>query len=233
MVPQLVLQDDAGLRTTCTGSAVALDGRAQPVPDCATAAGLRLVAVALRVVGDAGFVQPGSNIAVTMTLPGGHRPGSGVAVDGQSGLARSRAAHESDRLGRRDRLRMSAAVQFSDPNDSSRVLVATAFPDPGPVPIAVSARFAQEVSAHRGSRLSLNFDATPVDAVVAEIVPTVPSAPGAAAALADVDSAVPRPGRPGRPGLPGDRLVGRRPGNGRCRGTGRRAEPRRRHHPYR
>jgi hypothetical protein len=83
---------------------------------------------------------------------------------------------------------MKAVVQFADPADSSRVLVATAFPEPGPVPLAVSDRFAADVSAHRGSELSLTVGGTPVNAVVTAIVPAVPSAPGAPAALADLDA---------------------------------------------
>ena len=83
---------------------------------------------------------------------------------------------------------MTGTVQFADPNDASRTLVATAFADTGPVPVAVSSTLARDVGAKAGSKLSISFGVTPVDAVVAEIVPTVPGAPGAAAALADVDA---------------------------------------------
>ena len=68
------------------------------------------------------------------------------------------------------------------------VLVATAFPAPGPIPVLISTGLARDVGAHRGSELSITFGTTPIDAVVAGIVPAVPSAPGAAAVLADVDA---------------------------------------------
>jgi hypothetical protein len=84
-------------------------------------------------------------------------------------------------------LRMTTTVTLKGPPDAARTLVATAFPAPGPVPVAVSARFADEVGARRGTRLDLTVGLTPVQVSVAEVLPAVPSAPGAAAILADID----------------------------------------------
>jgi predicted lysophospholipase L1 biosynthesis ABC-type transport system permease subunit len=83
---------------------------------------------------------------------------------------------------------MTARVQLTGPEDAARTLVASAFPDPGPVPVAVSERFAQELNVHKGAELSLTVGITPVPIVVTQVLPTVPSAPGAAAILADLDT---------------------------------------------
>ena len=183
VTPRLLLQDETGLRTACSGPPVPLDGRPHPARGCAPVAGLRLVAVALPVTGDSQALV--STIDVTMTLPGGlDSPTSwtthAASPEGQlAELAVSTAG---------SRLRVSATVQFSNPSNLSRVVVATAFPDPSPVPVAISTSLAQNVNARPGSKLSLTLDSTPVDAVVTEIVPMIPSAPGAAAAMADVDT---------------------------------------------
>jgi hypothetical protein len=185
VTPRLLLQDDSGLRTACSGPAVVLDGRPHPLTGCVPVAGLRLVAVTVPVTAspDGPLV---SEVDVSLTLP----PGT---ASGTKWTARS-ASPEGNQLARPSvtatgtRLRFGATVQFSDPADSSRVLLATSFPDPGPVAVAVSARFAADVRAQPGTRLSLTFGTTPVIAVVTEIVATVPSEPRAATALADVDA---------------------------------------------
>ncbi|MFC6544737.1 FtsX-like permease family protein [Nonomuraea salmonea] len=82
---------------------------------------------------------------------------------------------------------MTTTVSLQGPPDAAS-LVATAFPAPGPVPVAVSARFAGEVGARPGSRLDLTVGLTPVPVRVADVLPAVPSAPGAAAVLADFDA---------------------------------------------
>ncbi|WP_248959701.1 permease [Sphaerisporangium perillae] len=210
VTPRLLLQDATGLRTPCTGAPVPLDGRAHPLPACATAEGLRLVAVSLPVT--AGVTAPGnvsigspytfdeplagdSRVAVTLTVPGAPAsagtaprspwtatsaaPAPGQLVDPAVALTSTPAGTQ---------LRMTTTVKLEGPPDAARNLVATAFPAPGPVPAAVSARFADEVGAQRGSRLSLTVGTTPVPISVTEVLPTVPSAPGAAAVLTDLDT---------------------------------------------
>ncbi|SCF28168.1 permease [Micromonospora chokoriensis] len=193
VTPRLLLQDATGLRTSCTGPAVPLDGREIRLPACATADGLRLVAVALPVTAE----PVGGRVAVAVTLtvpPAGSAAGS---TDGPGWTATSAppvpgkvtdptALVSATPTG--TTLRMAATVDLGGAEDAARTLVASAFPDPGRVPVAVSERFADEVGAGRGSQLSVTVGITPVPVVVAEVVPTVPSAPGAVAVLADLDT---------------------------------------------
>lgn len=185
VTPHLLLQDETGLRTECTGRAISLDGRAHPLPGCTPVAGLRLIAVTLPVSGAVG-VDAGSSITATLKLPGATAAAAAWTV-------RSASPEAAQLTGvavaaTTTALRMSAEVHFVDGSNLSRVLVATSFGDPGPVPVVVSTRFAADVGAHRGSKLDLTVDQTPVHAVIADIVPTVPSTPGAATALADLDT---------------------------------------------
>lgn len=193
VTPQLLLQDATGLRTSCTGPAVPLDGREFRLPACATADGLRLVAVALPVTTDA--VGGPVAVAVTLTVP---PTGSAErSTDGSMWTATS-APPVPSRLSdptvmvsatpTATTLRMAASVDLDGAEDAARTLVASAFPDPGRVPVAVSARFASEVGVGSGSQLSVTVGITPVPVVVTEVVPTVPSAPGAVAVLADLDT---------------------------------------------
>lgn len=185
VTPRLLLQDATGLRTACSGPAIVLDGHPHPVPGCAPIAGLRLVALALPITG-ASSDSPTTNVDITMALPAGSTsaaPWSARAASSESGQLTQPAVEATG-----NRLHLTANVQFMDPADSSRVLIATTFPDPGPVPVAVSRSFADDVNARAGSKLSLTFTTTPIAAVVTEVVPTIPSAPGQAAALADVDT---------------------------------------------
>ncbi|MBM2620597.1 ABC transporter permease [Actinoplanes sp. LDG1-06] len=187
--PQLILEDATGLRTACTPDPLPLDGRRHPIAGCAPIAGLRLVGVALPILGETG-VQHVAAVDATLTLPAA---GTDSGPAGPAWSVRPASTETSQLNGEKVsfdgvRLRLSAAVSFADPTPASRVLVATAFPDPGPIPVVVSSRFAATVGAHRGSELTFAVDQTAVDAVVSDIVPQVPSAPGAAAVLADVDS---------------------------------------------
>jgi hypothetical protein len=185
VTPRLLLQDETGLRTACSGPATLLDGQPHPLPGCATVAGLRLVAVALPVTANPQG-QLVISIDVTMALPSGATssvPWTARAASPEAAQLTEPAVTVSGA-----RLNFSATVRFSDPLDSSRVLVATTFPDPGQIPVAVSSRFAADVNAHPGSELSLTFGLTPVTATVITVVPEVPSAPGAAAVLADIDA---------------------------------------------
>lgn len=188
VTPRLLFQDATGLRTPCTGAPVPLDGRARPLPDCATAEGLRLVAVSLPFT-SANPAAGNSRVEVTLTMPG-TTPGppwtatSAAPAPGQLGepavaLIGTSAGTE---------LRMTTTVELQGPPDAARNLIATAFPAPGPMPVAVSARFADEVGVRRGSALDLTVGLTPVRVSVAEVLPAVPSAPGAGAILADFDA---------------------------------------------
>ncbi|GAA0234803.1 permease [Cryptosporangium japonicum] len=184
VTPRLALEDSTGTRTSCDGPPVPLDGRGHAVPGCAPLAGLRLVAVSLPLTG---YPQRGplSTIEATVRLSGGDFPAPwrmGVAAPnfGQvSGTSLTTAGPE---------LRLRAIVNFTDPHELSRTLVTTGFPEPGPVPLAVSDRFARAVDARPGTELNLSYGTTPVTAVVTRVVSRVPSEPGAAAALADVDA---------------------------------------------
>ncbi|MEU7832784.1 FtsX-like permease family protein [Nonomuraea sp. NPDC049129] len=208
VTPRLLLQDATGLRTPCDGAPIPLDGKAHQLPACATVEGLRLVAVSLPFAPDLGNVGFGysdalaelpagagdSRVAVTLTVPeapastgvASGSPWSATSVEpapGQLGdpavaLARTPAGVQ---------LKMTTTVGLKGPPDAARTLVATAFPATGPVPVAVSTRFADEVGARRGSRLNLTVGLTPVPVRVTEVLPTVPAAPGAAAILADSD----------------------------------------------
>ncbi|MCG5468022.1 permease [Micromonospora sp. LAH09] len=193
VTPRLLLQDATGLRTSCTGPSVPLDGREFRLPDCATADGLRLVAVALPVTADA--VGGPVAVAVTLTVPpagSAQRPADGSdwtatsAPPVPNSLRDPTVVVSTTPTG--TTLRMAATVDLGGAEDAARTLVASAFPDPGPVPVAVSARFASEVGVESGSRLSVTVGITPVPVVVTEVVPTVPSAPGAVAVLADLDT---------------------------------------------
>ncbi|MBP2707513.1 permease [Microbispora sp. RL4-1S] len=211
VTPRLMFQDATGLRTSCAGTPVPLDGRAHPLPTCATAAGLRLVAVSLPFAADTGQGNVGfgysdsleggpgpfgaSRVAVTLTVPGA--PASAVSAPGSPWTATSVAPAPGQLAGPAVtlsggpsgvRLKMTTGVELKGPPDAARTLVATAFPVPGPVPVAVSSRFAGQVGARPGSRLSLTVGLTAVPVRVTEVVPTVPSAPGAAAILADLDA---------------------------------------------
>ncbi|GAA4157406.1 hypothetical protein GCM10022251_30880 [Phytohabitans flavus] len=187
VTPRLLLQDATGLRTACNGETIPLDGRTYRLPDCAPVDGLRLVAVVLPVAGLPGAA--GGDIAVTLTVPGAApaSPWTATSAPPEPGqIARPAVAVTGTSAG--TRLTMTATVQLTGPEVAARTLVASAFPDPGPVPVAVSTRFADELNVHKGSELSLSIGTTPVTIEVAEILPTVPGAPGAAAILADVDT---------------------------------------------
>ncbi|XVV09875.1 FtsX-like permease family protein [Actinoplanes sp. CA-131856] len=179
VVPRLVFEDAAGLRTACTGPEVPLDGRPRPLRACVPAtAGLRLVAVSLQPTGVAN--DAAATMDATLTVPGATGPSSWTA-------------HPAGQLGGQtvtvagDRVRLHAIVQFVDPYDGARQLVASSFPDPRTVPVAVSRRLADDLGTGPGATLSLSYGNTPVQARVTEVIPTVPSAPGAPAVLADLD----------------------------------------------
>ncbi|MEO3927901.1 FtsX-like permease family protein [Micromonosporaceae bacterium B7E4] len=195
VTPRLVFQDATGLRTTCTGELVPLDGAVHRLPECVPVDGLELVALSLPIAADpsAGPAGPErSHVAVTLTAPGAS-PRNGAppwtatsAPPAPEQLTDSAVALAGTASG--IELRMTTTVQFSGAQIAARDLVATAFPAPGPIPVAVSARLLDELGVHRGSPLSIGVGVSAVSVVVADVVPYVPSAPGAAAILADLDA---------------------------------------------
>ncbi|XVU22780.1 FtsX-like permease family protein [Actinoplanes sp. CA-054009] len=178
VLPRLVYEDATGLRTACAGPETPLDGRAHRLTGCATRTGLRLVAVSLLPVADP-WHEP-ATIDATLTLPG---------ATGAAPWTAQRAARVTDPAVTvaGDRVRLRAAVDFSDPYDGNRLLTVSSFPDPRTVPVAVSRRLADELGTGPGAALSLSYGNTPVQARITEVIPTVPSAPGAPAVLADLD----------------------------------------------
>jgi hypothetical protein len=187
VTPRLLLQDATGLRSPCVGVPVPLDGTAHPLPPCASGGGLRLVAVSLKVeVSEVdAFAGGTSKVAVTLTVPGGTPPaGEWTASSAQpvpqqvSGPAVSFTGAD---------LHLAATVKLGGAPDAALTLVATAFPDPGQVPVAVSARFADEIGAKPGSRLSITVGTTAVPIIITAVLPAIPGAPGAAAVFADLD----------------------------------------------
>ncbi|MGI5240236.1 permease [Dactylosporangium sp. CA-139066] len=194
VTPRLLVQDATGLRTTCTAAPLRLDGREVPLPGCAPADGLRIVAVSLPVAAAGEEEAVGRvPIAVTLTVPPSGAepvPGSpwsatsappvpGMIIDPSAAVSGS---------SRGTNVEMTATVQLDGPPDAARTLVASAFPDPGRVPVAVSAEFAGQTGAHVGSQLSVTVGTTPVPVAVATVLPSIPGAPGAAALLADLDT---------------------------------------------
>ncbi|GAB3837972.1 FtsX-like permease family protein [Dactylosporangium cerinum] len=184
--PRLLLQDATGLRTPCSAPPVPLDATPHRLPACATAGGLQLVAVSLKVEGTGDNTTGGSSkVDVTLTVPGGTPP-TGPWTATSAAPVPTQVADPAVAVTGAD-LRLTGTVQLDGAPDAARTLVATAFADPGPVPVAVSARFADEIGAKRGTPLSITVGTTAVPIVVAEVLPAVPAAPGAAAVLADLD----------------------------------------------
>lgn len=185
VTPRLLLEDVTGLRTTCAGMPVPLDGRPHRLPGCAPADGLRLVAVSLPVTGDAMSWErtDSSRVTVSLTVPGsGTGSWSATSVEPFPEVLGDPTVTATG-----NGLRMTTTVQLGGPPEAARELVATAFGDPGAVPVAVSKRFADELDARPGDRFDIAVGTTPLVIQVAEVVPAVPSAPGAAAILADLD----------------------------------------------
>ncbi|BCJ49939.1 hypothetical protein Asp14428_14140 [Actinoplanes sp. NBRC 14428] len=190
VTPRLLLQDGWGMRTSCIARSVPLDGATHRVRGCTPGAGLSLIAVALPVA-PAGGGPSGGEIAVaaTLTVPAG-RPGASWTASSAPPAAGqlSRPAVTVTGTPAGTRLAMTADVKLSGPDEAARTLVATAFRDPGRVPVAVSARLADDLGIGPGAQLSVPVGVTPVPVTVAQVLPAVPAAPTAPAMLADVDA---------------------------------------------
>ncbi|MEV0133319.1 FtsX-like permease family protein [Dactylosporangium sp. NPDC050688] len=186
VTPRLLLQDATGLRTPCTAPTVPLDATPHRLPPCATTGGLQLVAVSLKVeVSGPEYAGGISKVAVTLTVPGGTPP-TGPWTATSAPPVPTRVTDPAVAVTAAG-LDVTGTVQLDGAPDAARTLVATAFADPGPVPVAASARFADEIRAKRGTPLSITVGTTAVPIVVAEVLPAIPAAPGAAAVLADLD----------------------------------------------
>ncbi|MDR7274595.1 ABC transporter permease [Catenuloplanes atrovinosus] len=196
VTPRLIFQDRSGVRVPCLADPVPLDGAEHPLPGCVPTDGLTLVAVALPVkaawesvfeglTGAGGDADAGT-IAVELTLPGvtgaagapWRAHSAGPVPEMLSGQTATFAGEV---------LRLGAEVSLAGAPDAARTLVAAVFDAPAPVPVAISARFADELGVGPGDPLSVTVGITPVSVRVVDVVPTVPSAPGAGALLADAD----------------------------------------------
>ncbi|WP_433830654.1 FtsX-like permease family protein [Actinoplanes sp. CA-015351] len=188
VTPELLLEDATGLRTTCATAPVTLDARPHQLSACDPPSGVRVIAVAVPVTGDAiAWDATGtSDIAVTLTIPG-TTPASEKWTATSAAPSAEQLTDPAVTTGASG-LRMTGTVQLGGPPEAARTLVATAFPDPGPVPVAVSAGFADDLGVRVGGRLDLTIGLTAVPITVADLVPAVPSAPGGAALLADLDT---------------------------------------------
>ncbi|GAA3265240.1 permease [Dactylosporangium vinaceum] len=201
VTPTLLIEDGTGLRSTCTGGRVELDGRAHPLPSCTTARGGRLLAVLLSVTGGPAGIDPAGTdptgadppeaVQLTVTLAVA-AAGAGDAawtagIPNPAAGSLVNAAVTVTGSGAQALVRMSMTVP-AGASPRPRAFVATAFPDPGVVPVAISEALAKALHARPGTQLDLTIGDSAVPVVVTEVVPAVPSAPGGAAVLADVDA---------------------------------------------
>lgn len=186
VTPRLVLQDRSGLRTACAAEAVALDGRAHRLRLCRPLLpGLRLVGVDLRVESATVPAEESTApLAVSLGVPGaaGAQDWSATSVGlTPSGLTGPAAAVRGGVV------RTTGTVKLAGLAYEPVEVVATAFRPPGPVPVAVSRRFAAGLGVGTGDLLSVTVGSTPVGMTVTEVVPAVPSVPAGPALLADAD----------------------------------------------
>jgi hypothetical protein len=184
VTPLLVLEDTSGLRTTCTAPAVPLDGRPHRLPDCAPVDGMRLITVMLPVTAPE-FAYDSirtSTVTVDLSVPGGDG-WTATSAEPYSGrlTGPTVTAHGSS-------MRMTAEVALGGPPDAARRLVATAFPDPGPVPVTVSEPLAAQLSVGPGDQLDILVGLASVPVRIEQVTTTVAAAPGAAAISADLDT---------------------------------------------
>ncbi|WP_229074668.1 FtsX-like permease family protein [Actinoplanes sp. DH11] len=188
VAPRLLLEDATGLRTTCANAPVPLDGRPHRLGACEPPPGVRLIAVALPITGDTiSWDATGtSDVTVDLAVPGpGGATGDWTAT---SAAPTPEQLTGATATATGTGLRMAGAVLLGGPPEAARTIVATAFPDPGAVPVAVSAGFAADLGVRDGDRLDITLGLTAVPVTVAGVVPAVPSAPGAAGLLADLDT---------------------------------------------
>ncbi|HWS34517.1 MAG TPA: FtsX-like permease family protein [Actinoplanes sp.] len=183
ITPHLILEDVTGLRTACVAAPVPLDGRTHRITGCIGTGGLRLVAVMLPVTADFFSWETTTivDLAVDLAVPGGGTWQAKSAAPYAEQLMSPRVTATGSTL------RMTAQVMVGRAPDAALTLVATAFPDPGRLPVTVSQRFADELSVTPGTDLDMMVGTTSVPVTVTGVVPAVPSAPGAPALMTDID----------------------------------------------
>ncbi|MEK8107337.1 hypothetical protein NKG94_23245 [Micromonospora sp. M12] len=221
VTPRLLLQDATGLRTSCSGPAVPLDGHEFRLPDCATADGLRLVAVALPVTAD----EVGGSVAVAVTLTIPPAGSAETSTDGSDWTATSappvpsRLTDPTVMLSATPTgtsLRMAATVELGGAEDAagpsspppSRTPARCPSPSPPPLPprsTPTAAASSASRSASHPSRSSSRRSCPPYRPPRRH---RRPGRPG---------HAVARTRRQRRPDVPGRRLVGRPPSRSRRR----------------
>ncbi|MEU4693594.1 FtsX-like permease family protein [Actinoplanes sp. NPDC023714] len=190
VTPELLLEDATGLRTTCASVPLALDGRPHRLGACVPLPGVRVIAVALPVTGDAiqWDATDDSTVSVTLTVPGPSSPASSGGWTATSAAPAPEQLTDPAVAPSGAGLTMTGTVVLGGYPEAARKLVATAFPDPGAVPVAVSSGFAEDLGVRVGSALDLTVGLTAVRIRIADVVPAVPAAPGGAAVLADLDT---------------------------------------------
>ncbi|WP_436532380.1 FtsX-like permease family protein [Actinoplanes sp. HUAS TT8] len=188
VAPQLLMQDSAGLRTVCAGSAVPLDGKRHPVPGCAPADGMRLVAVALPIDYDFSWLSDvvQSDFTVTLGLPGPAGDVGGWSTVAAQPKSTNLIGPKTSAAG--NGLRVTGTAVLNGASIADLTVVTTAFHAPEAVPVVVSQRLADGLSVTTGSALDVTVGTSVVPIKIAGIVPAVPGAPGAAAVLADIDA---------------------------------------------
>ncbi|BBH67623.1 hypothetical protein ACTI_43080 [Actinoplanes sp. OR16] len=187
VTPELLLEDATGLRTTCAGAPLPLDGEPHRLGACVPLPDVRVVAVALPMSGDSidWDAAGDSDVSVTLDIPGS---------SGGAGWTATSAPPSPEQLMKpqvatgESGLTMTGTVVLGGPPEAPRELVATAFADPGFVPVAVSAGFAEDLGVRVGAALDLTVGLTAIRVKIADLVPSVPAAPGGAAMLADLDT---------------------------------------------
>ncbi len=194
VAPSVIVQDGAGFRSVLDAAPVRLDGADHPLRwSTPPAAGQRIVAVRLSIIGDGSQPEGGTTAArawVRMRITG-----SGTGDDshwrvrplGRDSPVRGTSI-SVDRAAGATVLTATAGLDLSYLAYADGDLLATAFEPPLNVPIAVSRRLLDAIGTKIGGELTATIDDTALPVRVAAVVPTVPSEPGRIAVLADVDT---------------------------------------------
>ena len=189
--PTAVVQDAAGFRHSVSAGTVPMDGRSHEVEWLEpVGSGQRLVGVRLDVDGSPGK-DTAADVSITLSIPGQKADDESgwqmqplqTDVNAIRGGAVSVAATDAG-----TKLRTKASIDLTYLAYLGGSMLATAFPLPSDVPVAVSQDLADATGAHVGDELSAVVSGTTLGLHVTAIVPTVPSAPGQVAVLADADT---------------------------------------------
>jgi len=193
-----VVQDPSGFRSSVVAGSLPLDGRRHvvdwrgPIRE-----GDRLVGVRLDLDGNPGLgpdADPGEvttgEVSVTLSIPGADarsgRPWKLVSLQRDSPVRGATVSVEPHAGG--VALTATAGIDLGYFAYTGASVLATAFPPPTEVPVAVSQDLADAVGTNVGGRLAATVAGTSVTIQVVTVVPDVPSAPGRVAVLADADT---------------------------------------------